>query len=297
MNAIVINQGFVGVLYEDGAFVRVLEPGRHRMKKRWFRKPATSVVPVDLRERSITLKGQEILTADKVAIRVSLLVYFRVTEPTDALHNVASYEERIYEDVQLAARRFLANRKLEAILSDRNDISDAVRDDVKTSASGYGVEILRADVKDLVFPGNLREIMNQVLETERKAEAEIIRARKDAESAQIKAESALQANRLRLESEMEQARMQADVERQRAALSLELALEKAHQDAELDRRRAELKLALDLDQAAALRANPELMKLRELQALSDMAQSGARFAIGLRTPSEASLFADGDDRS
>lgn len=295
MNTIVIQQGFVGVLYEDGAFARVLEPGRHGVRRRWFRRLASTVIPVDMRDRSITLKGQEILTADKVAIRVSLLVYFRVTEATDALHNVANYEERIYEDVQLAARRFLANRKLEDILSDRNEISDAVRDDVKTSASGYGVEILRADVKDLVFPGNLREIMNQVLETERKAEAEIIRAKKDAEAARIKAESSLTANRLQLECEMEQARMKADVERQRARLTLELALEKAQQDAVLDRKRAELKLALDLEQAAALRDNPDLLKLRELEALSDMAQAGARFAVGLKAPAAATFLARADD--
>jgi regulator of protease activity HflC (stomatin/prohibitin superfamily) len=291
MKKFVVDQGFVGVLYEDGAFARVLHAGGHRLRERWFSSVKRDVVLVDLRERSITLKGQEILTADKVAIRVSLLVYFRVTDPIDALHNVADYEERIYEDVQLAARRFLANRKLEEILSDRNEISEAVLGDVASSAAGYGVEIVRADVKDLVFPGNLREIMNQVLETERKAEAEIIRARKDADAAQIKAEAALTANRLRLESEIEQARMQADVERQRARLALELALEKAQQEAELDRRRAELKLALDLDQAAALRENPELLKLRELQALTDMAQAGAHFAVGLRAPSAGSLFA------
>jgi SPFH domain / Band 7 family len=58
---------------------------------------------VDLRERSLTVKGQEILTADKVAIRVSLPAYFKIVDAEAALHNVASYEERIYEDVQLAA--------------------------------------------------------------------------------------------------------------------------------------------------------------------------------------------------
>src|SRR5262249_28425585 len=146
---------------------------------------ARTVALVDLRERSLTIKGQEILTADKVALRITLLVYFVVRDAAAALHNVASYEERIYEDVQLAARRFLAGATLEAILRDRNDISDAVRDDVTATAARYGVVILRADVKDLVFPGNLREIMNQVLETERRAEAKLIQARKDADTVRI----------------------------------------------------------------------------------------------------------------
>ena len=292
MKEVVVNQSFVALLYENGVFTTVLEPGRHEFKSGWFETVERSTVYVDLRERSLTLKGQEILTADKVAIRVSLLVYFKVVDPVAAVHNVASYEDRIYEDVQLASRRFLANRSLEAILSDRNEISDAVREDVRVTASGYGVAILRADVKDLVFPGNLREIMNQVLETERRAEAEIVRAKKDAESAQIKAQAASDQARLQMQTEIERAERQAEVERARAKLDLELALEKAHQDAKVDRERAELKLALELEQAKALRDNPELFKLRELSTLTDMAQAGGRFAVGLRAPAAASLLSD-----
>src|SRR3989338_3450473 len=153
----IIPHSFVGLLYEDGEYKRVLSPGKHQVRRYFFD---------SMRERSLIIKGQEILTKDKVAIRISLLVYYRIISPEAAVHNVVSYEERIYEDVQLAARRFLANRNLDDILSDRNEISDAVRDDVKNSAGSYGVEIIRADVKDLVFPGNLREIMNRVLEVE-----------------------------------------------------------------------------------------------------------------------------------
>ncbi|MCE7888979.1 MAG: hypothetical protein DYH12_04660 [Sorangiineae bacterium PRO1] len=294
MNQFLVPQSFVGLLYQDGAFARVLEPGKHRLPQPFFKRISRKIELVDLRERSLTLKGQEILTADKVAIRVSLLVYFKVVDPVAALHNVAGYEERIYEDVQLAARRFLANRTLEAILSDRNEISDTVREDVRAAATGYGVAILRADVKDLVFPGNLREIMNQVLETERRAEAEIIRAKKDAESARIKAEAARDQAVLQMEHDIERARRQADVERARAKLDLELGLEKAHQDARVERERAQLKLALELEQATALRQNPELLKLRELQTLTDMAHAGGRFAIGLRAPAGSTLLGDGE---
>ncbi len=258
-NKILVSQGYVGVLYENGAFIKVLLPGVYKLKRHWFDRIQRKIVLVDLRERSITIKGQEILTADKVAIRVSLLVYFRVKDPEAALHNVGSYEERIYEDVQLAARRFLASRTLEAILSDRNEISDTVRDDVKESAFGYGVEILRADVKDLVFPGNLREIMNQVLETERRAEAKLIQAKKDAEALKIKNDAENQAVKDRLEAEKDRVRMNA-----------EAGLE-----------RARFKIQADLEEAKALSEQPQLLRLRELQTLEKMAQSGARFVIGL----------------
>jgi regulator of protease activity HflC (stomatin/prohibitin superfamily) len=290
LNQITIPQALVGVLYENGAYARTLAPGKYRLKNRLFDKVERTVTLVDVRERSITIKGQEILTADKVAIRVSLLVYFRVVDPVAALHNVASYEERIYEDVQLAARRFLANRTLDAILSDRNEISDAVRDDVKTTAAAYGVEIVRADVKDLVFPGNLREIMNQVLETERRAEAELIRARKDADAARIKAESLNAVERLKHEAELEHGRRVHQAAIEQARLNAEAGFERARIEAKDERARAELKLALALEQAKALRDNPELFKLREIEALIEMAQAGGRFAVGLRTPAASTML-------
>ena len=256
---IIVPESHVGLLYEEGAFKESLVPGKYRLKRGWFDRSTRTVSLVDLRERSLTIKGQEILTADKVAIRVSLLVYFQIEDAPAAMHHVVSYEERIYEDVQLAARRFMASRNLEAILSDRNEISDAVRADVKGTAARYGVEILRADVKDLVFPGNLREIMNQVLETERRAEAKLIQAKKDAEAQRIHADAENAATRLRREAQMEQIRLAAEAERLRQ----------------------ELKLAAEVEEAKAAAENPALLELKRLGALGEMAKTGAKFVVGL----------------
>src|SRR5215470_10014955 len=164
-----------GIWYEDGVLKRILEAGRYVIPRHinvgLYRTPRIEVILVDVREREITIKGQEILTADKVAIRVSIIVQFRVVDPRSALHKVINYEERLYSDVQLAARRSLASMLLEQILTNRTQLSEDILREVKEAASGYGVEIHRADVKDLIFPGNLQEIMNRVLATERLSEA------------------------------------------------------------------------------------------------------------------------------
>src|SRR5688572_6757325 len=68
LNQITIPQALVGVLYENGAYARTLAPGKYRLKNRLFDNVERTVTMVDVRERSITIKGQEILTADKVAI-------------------------------------------------------------------------------------------------------------------------------------------------------------------------------------------------------------------------------------
>lgn len=264
----VVPNAHVGLLYEDGVFKDVLQPGRHKLKNKLFAKKIQRKLDlVDTRQRSIVIKGQEILTRDKVAIRVSVLTYFRVVDPAAARHNVESYEARIYEDVQLAARRFLASRELDAILTDRNEISDAVRESVKDAAQSYGVEILRADIKDLVFPGNLRAIMNQVLETDRRAEAKLLAAKKEIEAERLKADAAEATQRRELEAARER-------------LHLELAQQRERCEAELERKKVALKA--DIEEAIALKSHPELLKLRELETLETMSMRGARFVVGLR---------------
>src|SRR5262245_36792541 len=108
---VIVQETHRGSKFENGAFVAVLGPGRYQVPRGrdWlFRKrPEVNIVLVDMRERDLNIKGQEILTADKVAIRVNLVVQFRVTDPKAALLEVANYEDRLYSDVQLAARRSL----------------------------------------------------------------------------------------------------------------------------------------------------------------------------------------------
>lgn len=202
--AVIIKPTHRGLRYSDGVLSRVLDPGRYVVPFYFnlgiYRRPRVEIVLVDVRERELTIKGQEILTADKVAIRVSIIVQFRVADPAAALHVVVNFEERLYSDVQLAARRSLATMTLEDILTNRNKLSNDILQDVKEAAAKYGVTILRADVKDLVFPGNLQEIMNRVLATERVSQAQLVEARTKAEVQKIEAEAKAEIHRMEAES-------------------------------------------------------------------------------------------------
>jgi regulator of protease activity HflC (stomatin/prohibitin superfamily) len=165
------------------------------------REPKREIVLVDMRERDLTIKGQEILTSDKVALRVSIIVQFRVTDPRAAIHQVESFEDRLYSDVQLAARRSLASMVLEQILTNRNQLSEDILRDVKGTAATYGVNILRADVKDIIFPGNLQEVMNRVLAAERMSQAQLVEARTKAEVQRIEAQARTETRRIEAEAQ------------------------------------------------------------------------------------------------
>lgn len=260
--------------YENGVLVRVLEAGRYELPKPRIvlpgmpKPPVIETVLVDMRERELTIKGQEILTADKVAIRVSIIVQFRVTDPKAAIQQVASYEDRLYSDVQLAARRSLASMSLEDILTNRNKLSGDISRDVTEIAARYGVAIIGADVKDLVFPGNLQEIMNKVLAAERTAEAQLIQARTAAEIQRIDA-----ASRAQIERELAGAK--AD------AMRLAAAAEAEALDA---RTQAEVAALRQREAAAAAYAShPALLRLRELEAMETLGRSAnARLYIGFK---------------
>jgi regulator of protease activity HflC (stomatin/prohibitin superfamily) len=218
---IIIKDTHRGLWYQDGVLTKVLEAGRYEIPRRegiFGRKgPLVEVVLVDMRERDLTIKGQEILTADKVALRVSIIVQFRVVDPKLAIHAVEKYEDRLYSDVQLAARRSLASMTLEDILTNRNRLSEDILRDVKSTAASYGVTIQRADVKDLVFPGNLQEIMNKVLAAERMSQVQLVEARTKADVQKIESQSRAEAQRQEAEARAAAQRLaaQSDAEIQR----------------------------------------------------------------------------------
>src|SRR5438270_4988359 len=225
---VIIKDTHRGLWYEDGVLTKVLEAGRYEFDNRkgifGHRNPYVEVVLVDMRERDLTIKGQEILTSDKVALRVSIIVQFRVVDPKLAIHAVEKYEDRLYSDVQLAARRSLASMTLEDILTNRNRLSEDILRDVKSTAASYGVTIQRADVKDLVFPGNLQEIMNKVLAAERMSQVQLVEARTKADVHKIEAQSKAEGQRLAAEADANTHRLaaQADAEVQRMQTEAEI---------------------------------------------------------------------------
>lgn len=266
----IIKDSHRGLWFEDGKLKKVLEAGRYQIPAHsaWFQKlPTVECQLVDVRERDLTIKGQEILTADKVSIRVSILVQFRVNDPATAIQTVENFEDRLYSDVQLAARRSLASMSLEDILTERNRLSEDILADVKEVAAGYGVSIRRADVKDLVFPGNLQEIMNRVLAAQRNSEAQLVEARTNADVEVLAAKTHSETTRLQAEAE-------AEAERTRQQSIAETTRLQAESEAQLLAERAK--------SAEILEEHPALLRLAELEAMQSLATNAkANLYIGV----------------
>ena len=97
--AFLVPEGYAGLLYHKGKFVMVLGAGRHI---RWGRR--FTLDAQDLRKATVLVAGQEVLTADNVGLKLSLLVTYQVTDPVKAAHETQNWQDDLYNEAQLALR-------------------------------------------------------------------------------------------------------------------------------------------------------------------------------------------------
>jgi regulator of protease activity HflC (stomatin/prohibitin superfamily) len=175
-----------GLLYDRGRFVEVLQPGRYRSWP-W---QSRHIDVVDMRETSQTVEGQEILTGDKIGIRVTLIAQFRVVDPVVARHQVENYISQLYQDLQLTLREAVTGQTLEELMTSRDALSAGVKAHVESRAAKYGVELSRVGVKDMILPGAVRAVFLQEMEAELKGRASLVAARHEVAAARARANTA-----------------------------------------------------------------------------------------------------------
>ena len=166
-------------LYFNKRFVRLLDAGIYYF---WNNGVRIDVCAVDLRLRQLELLGQEMLTQDKVTLRVNLVAYYRVTDPVAIAEAVENYGERLHVAAQLALRGFIGRHRLDEILENREELSTFVLNALKAEEQLLPVEIKDAGVKDVILPGEIRDIMNTVLVAEKQAQANVITRREEVAS-------------------------------------------------------------------------------------------------------------------
>lgn len=165
-----------GLLFVDGRLVERLAAGRHAF---WAVGRTVKVQKVDLRPAPLEVTAQEILTKDRVGNRVTLTAFLRVVDPEKAALAAGDVPNTVYRLVQFAIREAVATRSLDEILAARDTIDREVRAFVTGRTEALGVEIGEIGVKDVILPGDVRELLNKVVEAERTAKANLIRRQEE----------------------------------------------------------------------------------------------------------------------
>ena len=176
LQSVEVLDGKVGILSIDGVRTRSLQPGTY-----WFwqlgRKHLVQLV--DTRWQTHEVTGQEVLTQDRVTLRVNVSADYRVVDPMLAVSAVKDYAEALHLAVQLAFRKTLGALTLDALLADKVSVSDEAATKVRAEMAKVGIEVGEIALKDVILPGEMRSILNRVVEAQKEAEANVIRRREE----------------------------------------------------------------------------------------------------------------------
>jgi regulator of protease activity HflC (stomatin/prohibitin superfamily) len=176
VSAVEVPDTAVGLLIVDGEFMRVLEPGLHAF---WKFHRALKTELVDRRVQAMEVAGQEILTRDKVSLRVNLTALWQVLDVVKARTALANFVDYVYKELQFALREAVGTRTLDELLGQKGALDREIADAVRSKVEEHGLAVRSVGVKDVILPGEMKTILNQVVEAEKVAQANLIKRREE----------------------------------------------------------------------------------------------------------------------
>jgi regulator of protease activity HflC (stomatin/prohibitin superfamily) len=166
----------VGVLFVDGDFVETLPPGRYAF---WKNLAQVKFAQEDMREAMFDVAGQDIMTADKVTLRMNAVVTYRVVDARQAVSVVEDVRQALYREAQLALRAVVGARELDSFLTDKDAVASELTEIVRPRAKALGLELISVGIRDIILPGEMKDLMNKVTEAKKAAEANLIVRREE----------------------------------------------------------------------------------------------------------------------
>ena len=167
------------LLFFDQKLERVLTEGTYYF---WNNGIEITACFVDTRLTQLDLTGQEIMTLDKVSLRINFVCYYKITDPVKVCTEIRDLDRQLHVLTQMALREYVGRYRLDEILENKEQISDFVSRRMKEKEEQYYVSFAEAGVKDIILPGEIREIMNTVLLAEKRAQANVITRREEVAS-------------------------------------------------------------------------------------------------------------------
>ena len=169
----------VGLLKVNGKITEQLAPGSYGY---WKYKRAISVSQMDLRLQSVEVAGQEILTKDRVSLRINLSANYKVIDPMAVALKVNDFAGFVYKELQLKLREAVGTATLDGLLEDKDSLNQVIQQGLFEKLKAYGVELLSVGVKDIILPGDMKVILNKVVEAQKEAEANLIKRKEETQA-------------------------------------------------------------------------------------------------------------------
>ncbi len=162
--------------FRNGELVELLSPGRYVF---WSGSADNRFKPVDIREQTLDIGGQDMLTADKLALRLNVSLSFRVEDPLKSIEVASDVNQTLYREAQLLLRAAVGGRDLDALLADKESMAGVLEKEIGRRAERYGVKVTSFGVRDIILPGDIKTILNKVVEAKKASEAATIVRREE----------------------------------------------------------------------------------------------------------------------
>jgi regulator of protease activity HflC (stomatin/prohibitin superfamily) len=164
------------VIFYNNNFVKILDAGRYFY---WTKYINVTSENIDMRQNQLDICGQEIMTADKVTLRLNFFCQYKVTDVLKVTLEIKNYVKQVYILIQLILREYIGTIRLDDLLKMKQEIGYYVLSKLKEKESEMGIEFIYAGIKDVILPGEIKDILNTVLLAEKKAQANVITRREE----------------------------------------------------------------------------------------------------------------------
>jgi len=173
---LIIERHQKGMLFVNGQLMETYDAGAYAY---WKQAGSFQFKVVDLRECVLDVSGQEILTSDRVTLRLNAIVTYRVADPVKSVTESVDAPQALYREAQLALRAAIGTRELDALLADKNGVDEQMLEQLRGRATSLGLEVLGFGIRDIILPGDMKEMLNKVIEAKKAAEAAVITRREE----------------------------------------------------------------------------------------------------------------------
>jgi regulator of protease activity HflC (stomatin/prohibitin superfamily) len=176
LEAVTIDEGQAGVYFRNGQYVQTLSPGKYAF---WKGLDKVKVTQVNLRDLTLDVAGQDIMTADKVTLRLNAVVTYRIADARMSVEKTDDAKQALYREAQLALRAVIGTRELDTLLAQKDVVAGELERIVSAKAAEFGLAVAGLGIRDIILPGEMKDLMNQVTQAKKAAEANLIARREE----------------------------------------------------------------------------------------------------------------------
>lgn len=187
LDEFVVEADHKGLYFRNGEFIEELPPGRYAF---WKDTAKVKLYHKDLRGQMVDIGGQEIMTADKVTLRINGLAQYQVVDALQAVTAVDDAAQALYREAQLALRAVIGTKNLEDLLVDKASTALELETALADAAKAFGIRVTGFGIRDIILPGDMKELLNKVIEAKKVAEANVLSRREEVAAMRSQANTA-----------------------------------------------------------------------------------------------------------